>query len=94
MSLKTVAAHILGLSNLELGSFVRQFHDQTFYEYFREEEGLTQQQMDTLAEDIVRQLMKRNLLIPTGGSALDLMALAENMHDDPEFGDKYKADFE
>ena len=47
--------------------------------------------MSLYIENIVKEMMRRNLIIPDNGSAVDLMSIAENLSESKEFKDKYNS---
>ena len=81
---------IEGMSNIELSSFAHQIHNQATYAEFKERDELTSDQMLELIETCVLQMMDRDLLIPCGGTGINLMEVAHTFHDHPDFGDKYR----
>jgi len=89
MSVKTHINNIKEMDNSELSHFARQIHDETFHNYYADEEELSPADMETFMKEMVREMMRRNLLIPRGGSGWNLMEMAESLAGESEFGEKY-----
>lgn len=80
---------VLKMNNMELAHFSRDIHDQTYLEYYTSTEGMSLDEGDDFIKEMVREMMRRNLVIPRGGSGRDLMAIAESLAGEEEFGNKY-----
>lgn len=91
MSLESVTGIVKKFPDKDLSHFAKQISDQRMYDYFKDEEGMSQENMDKFIKFVTKELMRRNLVIPVG-TGVDMMEIAEEMYDDPEFGDKYKGE--
>ena len=87
MSLKSLEKEITGKKDRELSHFAYEIVKPENFSYYRETESLSSEEMDSLMETMVKELMDRNLVIP-GGGVVDLMAVAQKLA--PSFGDKYE----
>lgn len=77
------------LSAYSLASYARSIQDVAIYGDVKEENGFSDDDMREIIIYLVKKMMHRNLVIPSNGSAVNLLAIAQDLHDDPEFGGKY-----
>ena len=73
----------------KLSRLARHIHDVEFYEDVKEKNQFTDREMREIIIYLVKKLMHLNLVIPPNGSEVNLLAVAQDLHDDPEFGGKY-----
>lgn len=88
MNIDKYIIRIKKYDNEELSHFAKQYSSSWGYDYFKEEEGIESGDVMRFAEELTRELMRRNLIIPRG-SGIDLMEIAEVLAKEPEFDKKY-----
>lgn len=72
-----------------LSAYARVIQDVEGYQDLKEEQGFSDDDMREIVIHLVKRMMKLNLVIPSHGSEVNLLAMAQDLHDDPEFGGKY-----
>jgi len=81
---------INSMSPYSLSAYARRIHDVRGYQDVKEKMGLSDHDMRQAVIHLVKRMMKLNLVIPSHGSEIDLLGIAQDLHDDPEFGGKYE----
>lgn len=72
-----------------LSALARWIDDVDFYHNFMDENGYSADEMREIIIYLVKRMMHHNLVIPSDGTEVNLMSVAQDLHDDPEFGGKY-----
>lgn len=75
----------------QLAIFARWIDDGGFYRDVQEENEFSDAEMREMIMYTVKRMMHLNLVIPSDGTEVNLLAVAQDLHDDPEFGGKYDA---
>lgn len=77
-------------SNEELSMFAKGINQSENYNQYKNSNNFSDDQMMLIIKKTVLELMRRDLLIPTNGNTVDMMAMAEVLSEGKEFGNKYK----
>ena len=79
---------ILKYDNYDLPAFADAISNGSTHRTFVDENNLSEEEVRDIILEVVRELMRRNLVIPKG-STIDMTEIAEHLSLEPEFKDKY-----
>lgn len=72
-----------------LSALAKSIDDVDFYRDFQDENSYSDDEMREIIIFLVKTMMHHNIVIPADGTEINLLSVAQDLHDDPEFGGKY-----
>lgn len=89
MNLKEANKEVQGFDDRKLIRQAENLSDMSVSENIQESANMTDDEFETYMRLIVRELMRRDLHVPSSGTRYNLLHMAEMMRNDKEFEGKY-----